>query len=89
MPLSPAPGGSNPALCSLHRGGPACSTGSSSSLLEIDPVILIQLLDLKEQRSVESLWGLQPRPPVSLLHNQGTGGGIGLLEVLQAGLESC
>uniref|UniRef100_A0A8C8E2V1 Tripartite motif containing 37 n=1 Tax=Oryzias sinensis TaxID=183150 RepID=A0A8C8E2V1_9TELE len=41
---------------------------SSSSLLEIDPVILIQLLDLKERSSVESLWGLQPRPPVSLLH---------------------
>ncbi|XP_030216643.1 E3 ubiquitin-protein ligase TRIM37 isoform X3 [Gadus morhua] len=68
--LAGATGGSNPALCSLHRGGPACGTGSSSSLLEIDPVILIQLLDLKEQRSVESLWGLQPRPPVSLLHNQ-------------------
>uniref|UniRef100_A0A8C8E2C3 Tripartite motif containing 37 n=1 Tax=Oryzias sinensis TaxID=183150 RepID=A0A8C8E2C3_9TELE len=43
---------------------------SSSSLLEIDPVILIQLLDLKERSSVESLWGLQPRPPVSLLHSQ-------------------
>ncbi|KAK0148753.1 E3 ubiquitin-protein ligase TRIM37 [Merluccius polli] len=75
--LAGATGGSNPAVCSLHRSGPAsaacagaaASTGSSS-LLEIDPVILIQLLDLKEQRSVESLWGLQPRPPVSLLHNQ-------------------
>uniref|UniRef100_A0A8C4GV78 E3 ubiquitin-protein ligase TRIM37 n=1 Tax=Dicentrarchus labrax TaxID=13489 RepID=A0A8C4GV78_DICLA len=43
---------------------------SSNSLLEIDPVILIQLLDLKERSSVESLWGLQPRPPVSLLHSQ-------------------
>uniref|UniRef100_A0A8D3DTV3 Tripartite motif containing 37 n=1 Tax=Scophthalmus maximus TaxID=52904 RepID=A0A8D3DTV3_SCOMX len=42
----------------------------SNSLLEIDPVILIQLLDLKERSSVESLWGLQPRPPVSLLHSQ-------------------
>uniref|UniRef100_A0A672HKA2 Tripartite motif containing 37 n=1 Tax=Salarias fasciatus TaxID=181472 RepID=A0A672HKA2_SALFA len=43
---------------------------SGSSLLEIDPVILIQLLDLKERSSVESLWALQPRPPVSLLHSQ-------------------
>uniref|UniRef100_A0A4W6DIL4 Tripartite motif containing 37 n=1 Tax=Lates calcarifer TaxID=8187 RepID=A0A4W6DIL4_LATCA len=42
----------------------------SNSLLEIDPVILIQLLDLKERSSMESLWGLQPRPPVSLLHSQ-------------------
>ncbi|KAM9332522.1 E3 ubiquitin-protein ligase TRIM37 isoform 2-T2 [Pholidichthys leucotaenia] len=42
----------------------------NNSLLEIDPVILIQLLDLKERNSVESLWGLQPRPPVSLLHSQ-------------------
>uniref|UniRef100_A0A8C9ZJ13 Tripartite motif containing 37 n=1 Tax=Sander lucioperca TaxID=283035 RepID=A0A8C9ZJ13_SANLU len=41
----------------------------SNSLLDIDPVILIQLLDLKERNSVESLWGLQPRPPVSLLHS--------------------
>uniref|UniRef100_A0A4W5P133 Tripartite motif containing 37 n=1 Tax=Hucho hucho TaxID=62062 RepID=A0A4W5P133_9TELE len=40
----------------------------NNSLLEIDPVILIQLLDLKERSSVESLWGLQPRPPASLLH---------------------
>uniref|UniRef100_A0A7N6B8T1 Tripartite motif containing 37 n=1 Tax=Anabas testudineus TaxID=64144 RepID=A0A7N6B8T1_ANATE len=47
----------------------AGATGNNS-LLEIDPVILIQLLDLKERSSVESLWGLQPRPPVSLLHSQ-------------------
>lgn len=47
------------------------TVGPGSSLLEIDPVILIQLLDLKERGSVESLWGLQPRPPVSLLHSQG------------------
>uniref|UniRef100_A0AAX7TZ47 Tripartite motif containing 37 n=1 Tax=Astatotilapia calliptera TaxID=8154 RepID=A0AAX7TZ47_ASTCA len=50
----------------------AAATGAvgpgGNSLLEIDPVILIQLLDLKERSSVESLWGLQPRPPVSLLH---------------------
>ncbi|XP_074467869.1 E3 ubiquitin-protein ligase TRIM37 isoform X2 [Sebastes fasciatus] len=50
-------------------GGGAVGSGSSS-LLEIDPVILIQLLDLKERRSVETLWGLQPRPPVTLLHSQ-------------------
>uniref|UniRef100_A0A8C7ZVS6 Tripartite motif containing 37 n=1 Tax=Oryzias sinensis TaxID=183150 RepID=A0A8C7ZVS6_9TELE len=46
-------------------GGGAVGPGSSSSLLEIDPVILIQLLDLKERSSVESLWGLQPRPPLN------------------------
>uniref|UniRef100_A0A1A7WMH1 Tripartite motif containing 37 n=1 Tax=Iconisemion striatum TaxID=60296 RepID=A0A1A7WMH1_9TELE len=46
------------------------AAGSCSSLLDIDPVILIQLLDLKERSTVESLWGLQPRPPVSLLHSQ-------------------
>uniref|UniRef100_A0A672M0H2 Tripartite motif containing 37 n=1 Tax=Sinocyclocheilus grahami TaxID=75366 RepID=A0A672M0H2_SINGR len=40
---------------------------SSASLLEIDPVILIQLLDLKDRSHVESLWGMQPRPPTSLL----------------------
>uniref|UniRef100_A0A8C4GVL4 E3 ubiquitin-protein ligase TRIM37 n=1 Tax=Dicentrarchus labrax TaxID=13489 RepID=A0A8C4GVL4_DICLA len=71
----------NPTVRSLHRSAAAgrSSSGSgaaaggavgpsSNSLLEIDPVILIQLLDLKERSSVESLWGLQPRPPVSLLH---------------------
>lgn len=62
---------------SSHRGaaasrGAVVAGGSgSNSLLEIDPVILIQLLDLKERSSVEALWGLQPRPPVSLLHSQG------------------
>ncbi|XP_068456496.1 E3 ubiquitin-protein ligase TRIM37 isoform X2 [Clinocottus analis] len=76
-----AAGGSGAAPRSLHRGGggsaAACGGGvgpggggGGGSLLEIDPVILIQLLDLKERRSVESLWGLQPRPPVSLLHSQ-------------------
>uniref|UniRef100_A0A8C7ZTQ7 Tripartite motif containing 37 n=1 Tax=Oryzias sinensis TaxID=183150 RepID=A0A8C7ZTQ7_9TELE len=76
-----ATGGASSGLRSAHRsaptgrstngsaaGGGAVGPGSSSSLLEIDPVILIQLLDLKERSSVESLWGLQPRPPVSLLH---------------------
>ncbi|XP_030293799.1 E3 ubiquitin-protein ligase TRIM37 isoform X2 [Sparus aurata] len=79
--LAGATGGSN--VHSLHRStavgrsvsGSGAATGgavgpNNSSLLEIDPVILIQLLDLKERSSVESLWGLQPRPPVSLLHSQ-------------------
>lgn len=80
--LAGATGGSSPGIRSLHRSTSATRSGSSSgatggavgpgsnSLLEIDPVILIQLLDLKERSSVESLWGLQPRPPVSLLHSQ-------------------
>ncbi|XP_041657204.1 E3 ubiquitin-protein ligase TRIM37 isoform X2 [Cheilinus undulatus] len=81
--LAGATGGSSASMRSLHRSSAASRSGSSScaaaggavgpgsnSLLEIDPVILIQLLDLKERSSVESLWGLQPRPPVSLLHSQ-------------------
>ncbi|XP_041864667.1 E3 ubiquitin-protein ligase TRIM37 isoform X1 [Melanotaenia boesemani] len=81
--LAGATGGSISSTRSSHRssaaaGRSAGSSGaaagaavgaSSSSLLEIDPVILIQLLDLKERSSVESLWGLQPRPPVSLIHS--------------------
>ncbi|XP_077403086.1 E3 ubiquitin-protein ligase TRIM37 isoform X2 [Vanacampus margaritifer] len=54
-------------------GASSAATGGAAgggSLLDIDPVILIQLLDLKEHNNVESLWGLQPRPPVSLLHGQ-------------------
>uniref|UniRef100_A0A673WPQ2 Tripartite motif containing 37 n=1 Tax=Salmo trutta TaxID=8032 RepID=A0A673WPQ2_SALTR len=66
-----AAGGSNHGARCLRRGGGLSSTGSNNSLLEIDPVILIQLLDLKEHSNVESLWGLQPRPPASLLHSQG------------------
>lgn len=62
-------GGSSSGVRSFHRS--AVAGASNSSLLDIDPVILIQLLDLKERSSVESLWGLQPRPPVSLLHSQG------------------
>uniref|UniRef100_A0A3P8Y5T4 Tripartite motif containing 37 n=1 Tax=Esox lucius TaxID=8010 RepID=A0A3P8Y5T4_ESOLU len=64
--------GSNP-RCLRRGGGALSSSGSNNSLLDIDPVILIQLLDLKERSSVESLWGLQPRPPASLLHSQGMG----------------
>ncbi|XP_061557647.1 E3 ubiquitin-protein ligase TRIM37 isoform X2 [Phycodurus eques] len=51
-------------------GGGGASAVGGSSLLDLDPVILIQLLDLKEHNNMESLWGLQPRPPVSLLHSQ-------------------
>ncbi|XP_078121972.1 E3 ubiquitin-protein ligase TRIM37 isoform X1 [Sander vitreus] len=83
--LAGATGGSSSvSLCALHRSAAAPRSSASSSgaaaggavgqgsnsLLDIDPVILIQLLDLKERNSVESLWGLQPRPPVSLLHSQ-------------------
>uniref|UniRef100_A0A8C1IBD3 Tripartite motif containing 37 n=1 Tax=Cyprinus carpio TaxID=7962 RepID=A0A8C1IBD3_CYPCA len=49
------------------RGSRRGAGASSASLLEIDPVILIQLLDLKDRSHVESLWGMQPRPPTSLL----------------------
>ncbi|XP_056910678.1 E3 ubiquitin-protein ligase TRIM37 isoform X1 [Takifugu flavidus] len=71
--LAGATGGSS--IRCLHRSAGSGAAGgaigpSNSSLLDIDPVILIQLLDLKERSSVESLWGLQPRPPVSLLHGQ-------------------
>uniref|UniRef100_A0A8C8JMQ5 E3 ubiquitin-protein ligase TRIM37 n=1 Tax=Oncorhynchus tshawytscha TaxID=74940 RepID=A0A8C8JMQ5_ONCTS len=66
-----AAGSSNPGAKSLRHSGGLSSAGSNNSLLEIDPVILIQLLDLKERSSVESLWGLQPRPPASLLHSPG------------------
>ncbi|XP_023675223.2 E3 ubiquitin-protein ligase TRIM37 isoform X2 [Paramormyrops kingsleyae] len=64
-----AAGGSNPGSRSVRRGASSLASTTSSSLLEIDPVILIQLLDLKDRSSVESLWGLQPRPPGSLLQS--------------------
>ncbi|MBN3325414.1 TRI37 ligase, partial [Atractosteus spatula] len=64
-----AAGGSNPSARSQRRGAAGLAAATSSSLLEIDPVILIQLLDLKDRSSVESLWGLQPRPPASVLHS--------------------
>lgn len=53
------------------RGSRRSAAGATASLLEIDPVILIQLLDLKEHSHVESLWGIQPRPPASLIPSQG------------------
>uniref|UniRef100_A0A8C5IFZ8 E3 ubiquitin-protein ligase TRIM37 n=1 Tax=Junco hyemalis TaxID=40217 RepID=A0A8C5IFZ8_JUNHY len=52
-------------LCVLALGSAA-----SSSLLDIDPLILIHLLDLKDRNGMENLWGLQPRPPASLLQNR-------------------
>ncbi|KAG9351869.1 hypothetical protein JZ751_023120 [Albula glossodonta] len=50
-----ATGGSNPSARGPRRGASGLSSAASSSLLEIDPVILIQLLDLKDRSSVESL----------------------------------
>lgn len=46
-------------------------SSTSNSLLDIDPLILIHLLDLKDRNGMENLWGLQPRPPASLLQNRG------------------
>nr|XP_045038410.2 E3 ubiquitin-protein ligase TRIM37 isoform X2 [Desmodus rotundus] len=46
---------------------PHLCSAATSSLLDIDPFILIHLLDLKDRSSMENLWGLQPRPPASLL----------------------
>ncbi|XP_073091427.1 E3 ubiquitin-protein ligase TRIM37 isoform X1 [Manis javanica] len=50
----------------MSRRAHLCSA-ATSSLLDIDPLILIHLLDLKDRSSMENLWGLQPRPPASLL----------------------
>uniref|UniRef100_A0A8C0V2C2 Tripartite motif containing 37 n=1 Tax=Cyanistes caeruleus TaxID=156563 RepID=A0A8C0V2C2_CYACU len=50
-----------------RRGASALGSTASSSLLDIDPLILIHLLDLKDRNGMENLWGLQPRPPPSLL----------------------
>ncbi|XP_011373371.2 E3 ubiquitin-protein ligase TRIM37 isoform X5 [Pteropus vampyrus] len=50
----------------MSRRAHLCSA-ATSSLLDIDPFILIHLLDLKDRSSMENLWGLQPRPPASLL----------------------
>ncbi|NXS55334.1 TRI37 ligase, partial [Brachypteracias leptosomus] len=54
-----------------RRGGNALGSTASSSLLGIDPLILIHLLDLKDRNGMENLWGLQPRPPPSLLQSRG------------------
>ncbi|XP_061755024.1 E3 ubiquitin-protein ligase TRIM37-like isoform X1 [Nerophis ophidion] len=76
--LDGASGASSSSLRSSHRsrgasgGGGAIASGvsGSSSLLDMDPSILMQLLDMKEHNNVESLWGLQPRQPVILHHSQ-------------------
>lgn len=54
----------------MSRRAHLCSA-ATSSLLDIDPFILIHLLDLKDRSSMENLWGLQPRPPASLLQPTG------------------
>ncbi|XP_074869587.1 E3 ubiquitin-protein ligase TRIM37 isoform X2 [Carettochelys insculpta] len=55
---------------SSRRSGTTLGSAASSSLLDIDPLILIHLLDLKDRNGMENLWGLQPRPPASLLQNR-------------------
>uniref|UniRef100_A0A8C0IQ37 Tripartite motif containing 37 n=1 Tax=Chelonoidis abingdonii TaxID=106734 RepID=A0A8C0IQ37_CHEAB len=50
--------------------GSTLGSAASSSLLDIDPLILMHLLDLKDRNGMENLWGLQPRPPASLLQNR-------------------
>uniref|UniRef100_A0A8C0IQ74 Tripartite motif containing 37 n=1 Tax=Chelonoidis abingdonii TaxID=106734 RepID=A0A8C0IQ74_CHEAB len=55
---------------SSRRGGSTLGSAASSSLLDIDPLILMHLLDLKDRNGMENLWGLQPRPPASLLQNR-------------------
>ncbi|XP_053310844.1 E3 ubiquitin-protein ligase TRIM37 [Spea bombifrons] len=52
-----------------RRSGSNINTSSSSSLLGLDPLLLIHLLDLKDKNSVENLWSLQPRPPTSILQS--------------------
>ncbi|XP_044140858.1 E3 ubiquitin-protein ligase TRIM37 isoform X1 [Bufo gargarizans] len=52
-----------------RRTGTNLSASSSSSLLDLDPLILIHLLDLKDRNSVENLWSLQPRPPASIFQS--------------------
>ncbi|XP_078535979.1 E3 ubiquitin-protein ligase TRIM37 isoform X2 [Lissotriton helveticus] len=53
------------------RGTSNCHA-ASSSLLDLDPLILIHLLDLKDKNSMEDLWGLQPRPSASFLQAAGS-----------------
>uniref|UniRef100_A0A8D2Q2W2 Tripartite motif containing 37 n=3 Tax=Varanus komodoensis TaxID=61221 RepID=A0A8D2Q2W2_VARKO len=53
-----------------RRGGSSLGSAASSGLLDLDPLILIHLLDLKDRNGLENFWGLQPRPPASLLQNR-------------------
>ncbi|XP_036123520.1 E3 ubiquitin-protein ligase TRIM37 isoform X7 [Molossus molossus] len=55
----------------MSRRTHLCSA-ATNSLLDIDPFILIHLLDLKDRSSMENLWGLQPHPPASLLQPTAT-----------------
>ncbi|KAM8975914.1 E3 ubiquitin-protein ligase TRIM37 isoform 2-T2 [Pelodytes ibericus] len=50
-----------------RRSGSNMNNNTSSSLLGLDPLILIHLLELKDKNNVENLWSLQPRPPASIL----------------------
>lgn len=50
----------------MSRRTHLCSA-TTNNLLDIDPFILMHLLDFKGRNSMENLWGLQPRPPASLL----------------------
>ncbi|OCT95037.1 E3 ubiquitin-protein ligase TRIM37 isoform X1 [Xenopus laevis] len=52
---------------SSRRTGSNIGSTSNSSLLDLDPLIFIHLLDLKDRNSMENLWSLQPRPPTSIL----------------------
>ncbi|XP_075709062.1 E3 ubiquitin-protein ligase TRIM37 isoform X2 [Rhinoderma darwinii] len=52
-----------------RRNGNNLNASNSSSLLDLDPLILIHLLDLKDRNSVENLWSLQPRPPSSFFQS--------------------
>ncbi|XP_025065717.1 E3 ubiquitin-protein ligase TRIM37 isoform X2 [Alligator sinensis] len=63
-------GYANPSSRASRRGGSSLGSAASSSLLDIDPLILIHFLDLKDRNGMENLWGLQPRPPASLLQNR-------------------
>ncbi|XP_062887655.1 E3 ubiquitin-protein ligase TRIM37 isoform X4 [Mobula hypostoma] len=66
-----ATGGMNNHSRSSRKVMGSLTSTASNSLLEIDPVILIQLLDLKDRSSMENLWGLHPHPPASILHSAG------------------
>uniref|UniRef100_A0A8C8REN0 E3 ubiquitin-protein ligase TRIM37 n=1 Tax=Pelusios castaneus TaxID=367368 RepID=A0A8C8REN0_9SAUR len=65
--VSSSHGYANASGRSSRRGGSTLGSAAGSSLLDIDPLILIHLLDLKDRNGMENLWGLQPRPPASLL----------------------
>uniref|UniRef100_A0A8C4Y9H8 Tripartite motif containing 37 n=1 Tax=Gopherus evgoodei TaxID=1825980 RepID=A0A8C4Y9H8_9SAUR len=58
------------AAAAAGASGSTLGSAASSSLLDIDPLILMHLLDLKDRNGMENLWGLQPRPPASLLQNR-------------------